>query len=179
MTRKRLVLAIVAVVAVVAVGVLAVTQPWLAFVDTTVDEAFPVVATTSTAPPGAPDRDQPVPTSAPAPPEPVAVGQFVARDKDAAGRAAVFSLDGGLLLRLEDFATSNGPDVFIVLSPHPADASNATLAEGYLSLGPMKGNLGNQNYDIPAGTDLGAYRSVVVWCDQFTSAFGAAELTVT
>jgi hypothetical protein len=183
MNRRRLVIVAAVVVAVVAVPLLAWTQPWLVFVDSTVDESFPSPTTVTTTDGGADAEgagqaaDPEGSTPPPSEPRVVAAGTFVPRDKDASGTAVVYDLDGQQVLRLEDFATSNGPDVFIVLSPHPADSDNATLAQGYLSLGSMKGNIGSQNYEIPAGTDLNAYQSVIVWCDRFTSAFGASELT--
>jgi hypothetical protein len=40
----------------------------------------------------------------------------------------------------------------------------------------LEGNVGSSNYLIPAGTDLARYASVVIWCDRFNSAFGAAAL---
>jgi hypothetical protein len=165
----------VAVVVIVTVG-LALTQPWLAFIDTTVNEDFPApdgaAAATDTSPGTISD------TSIPAPlPQVLARGAFVSIDKDAAGEASVYQLDGSRVLRLADFTTTNGPDVFIVLSPHPADAGNDVLGQGYISLGRMKGNVGNQNYDIPADVDLTQVRSVVVWCERFVSAFGAADLS--
>lgn len=177
MNRRRLVVLTLLIVGMVAVPVLALTQPWTAFIDRTVDESFPAPATVDdTEVPSDPDATTP---KAPNPAEPVALvaGSFVPKDKDASGTAVVYDIDGQQVLRLEDFATSDGPDMFIVLSPHPAGSDNATLSQGYLSLGPMKGNIGNQNYDIPAGTDLSAYQSVIVWCDRFTSAFGASELS--
>ena len=47
----------------------------------------------------------------------------------------------------------------------------------YLELGKLKGNRGNQVYPIPASADLGAYRSVTIWCIRFSVSFGAATLT--
>jgi hypothetical protein len=46
----------------------------------------------------------------------------------------------------------------------------------FIDLGPIKGNQGNQVYDIPAGVDLAEYRSVSLWCVQFSVSFGAAQL---
>ena len=60
--------------------------------------------------------------------------------------------------------------------PATADAGNAALGDGALDLGPLKGNVGNQNYVVPAGTDLSRYRSVVIWCRRFAVPFGAAPL---
>jgi hypothetical protein len=50
-------------------------------------------------------------------------------------------------------------------------------ASDFLDLGRLKANNGNQNYDIPEGTDLSKYDTVLVWCKQFSVLFGSAELT--
>jgi hypothetical protein len=41
----------------------------------------------------------------------------------------------------------------------------------------LSGNIGNQNYVIPADVDLDRYDSVVIWCRRFTTSFGVADLT--
>ena len=46
-----------------------------------------------------------------------------------------------------------------------------------MNLGGLKGNIGNQNYEIPPEINLADYTSVVIWCDRFDAAFGAADLT--
>jgi hypothetical protein len=46
----------------------------------------------------------------------------------------------------------------------------------YLDLGSLKGNVGNQNYAIPADADLAGLTSLSIWCDRFDVSFGAAEL---
>lgn len=51
------------------------------------------------------------------------------------------------------------------------------LGDGAVELGKLKGNLGNQNYTVPAGTDLSQFRSAVLWCQRFSVAFGAADLS--
>jgi hypothetical protein len=48
---------------------------------------------------------------------------------------------------------------------------------GFVELGPMKGNIGDQNYDIPATVDLANYRTVTIWCRRFSVNFGSAPLT--
>ncbi|MBM3910109.1 MAG: DM13 domain-containing protein [Thaumarchaeota archaeon] len=90
---------------------------------------------------------------------------------DAQGHALVVPLeDGQKLLRLEDFSSTNGPDLYVYLA---SDSS----ASDYVSLGRLKANNGNQNYDIPAGFDLSKYDTVLIWCKQFSVLFGSAELT--
>ncbi len=110
----------------------------------------------------------------------VAEGRF--RDADRAhkgsGLASVLRrADGSHLLRLSEFQVTNGPDLEVWLSSVPDPASSDEVSAGtWLSLGQLKGNIGDQNYDIPAGTDLGQYASVVIWCEQFGVLFSPAPL---
>ena len=78
-------------------------------------------------------------------------------------------------MRLEELETSNGPDVHITLSPTPANRGDRDYGD-YLDLGSLKGNRGNQNYTVPAGTDLTKFRSVVIWCRRFSIGFGVAPI---
>ncbi|MCB1387121.1 MAG: DM13 domain-containing protein [Nitratireductor sp.] len=84
---------------------------------------------------------------------------------------------GTTLLRLTEFRVTNGPDleVWLVKAADPKSAADVTAA-GWLSLGPLKGNVGDQTYVIPEGTDLGQYGSVVIWCEQFGVLFSPAPL---
>jgi hypothetical protein len=170
MHRRLLIVGLgVAVVAALGVGV-AVFQPHKLFIDDVVDEARPDEAT-PTPTSGAPDLAAPSPTTVPP-----LVGTFVSLDHPTTGRAEVLTgSDGRRVLRLEDFTTDNGPDLFVYLSTAPADGSAPFDAE-FVNIGGLKGNVGNQNYDIPAEVDLGRFATVVIWCRQFTSAFGVAGL---
>ncbi len=91
------------------------------------------------------------------------------------GSATVYELaDGSRVLRLEDFEVTNGPDLHVLAVP----ASNPTGRDdisGYVDLGSLKGNIGNQNYDIPA--DLLEIGSVVIYCVPFHVLFASAPLT--
>jgi electron transfer DM13 len=77
--------------------------------------------------------------------------------------------------------TSSGPDVHVRLSDAPVKPGKdgwALFDDGrYLDAGKLKGNRGNQNYPLPAGTDLSGYTSVSIWCDRFDVSFGAAALS--
>ena len=84
---------------------------------------------------------------------------------------------GKRFVRLENLDTSNGPDLFVYLSANPPDGPEGQFDHDYVNLGRLAGNLGSSNYVIPAGTDLSRYVSVVIWCDRFNSAFGAAPLS--
>ncbi|HEU4323576.1 MAG TPA: DM13 domain-containing protein [Roseiflexaceae bacterium] len=85
------------------------------------------------------------------------------------GRATLYELpDGARLLRLEDFNVTNGPDLRVYLSadPSPRDA-DALVSGDSVEIAPLKGNIGNQNYDIPAELDPARFRSVVIYCKRF------------
>ena len=60
--------------------------------------------------------------------------------------------------------------------PAVGDLPNGAFDDAYVDLGGLKGNIGDQNYEIPADVDLSQYQSVVIWCDRFNVAFGAADL---
>jgi hypothetical protein len=90
---------------------------------------------------------------------------------NAEGEAKVIYLeDGNDVLRLENFRVTNGPDLYVYLSTD-------RQASDFVDLGTLKANNGNQNYDIPEGTDLSKYDTVVIWCKAFSVFFGGAELT--
>ncbi len=89
----------------------------------------------------------------------------------AEGIAKVINLaDGRTFLRLENLKTTNGPDLYVYLSLGN-DASDI------VNLGRLKGNIGNQNYEIPAGTDLSKYNTILIWCKAFSTLFGSAKLS--
>ncbi|MFI5527017.1 DM13 domain-containing protein [Kitasatospora sp. NPDC051853] len=175
-------LALLAVLA----GGLITFQPWKAFTDTTVDEALPTApaAPTTTTPAATPPAGR---TTNPSPPASSAAstdlgrGSFVSGEHTTTGRARLIRLaDGSAVLRLEDLATSEGPDVRVYLSTRPAAESKLdNLGPDAVELSRLKGNLGNQNYAVPAGTDLTRFHSAVIWCKRFSVGFGAADLTTT
>lgn len=107
----------------------------------------------------------------------LSTGTFISGEHDTSGTALVVALpDGSLVVRFEDLDTSNGPDLRVVLSTD--DASDAWKYDGRHILGELKGNIGDQNYTIPPDVDLTRFGSVVVWCERFSVAFGAAPLDV-
>lgn len=124
---------------------------------------------------------EPVEDQMPAEAQPVAVrqGQFVDADDfhRGSGSATIYQLpDGSYLLRLEDFEVTNGPDLHVLLASNPRPTSSADKGE-YIDLGQLKGNVGNQNYEIPAGTDISQYQSVVIYCMPFRVVFSTATLS--
>ena len=108
----------------------------------------------------------------------LASGQFHSGAHETKGMATVFQLaDGKKTLRLTNFETSNGPDVHVYLVAAPDAKDNDTVTKaGFLDLGSLKGNIGDQNYDLPANADLAKYRAVTIWCKRFSVNFGTAPL---
>jgi hypothetical protein len=92
--------------------------------------------------------------------------------------ATVFQLaDGKKTLRLTNFETSNGPDVHVYLvAATDAKDNDAVTKAGFVDLGSLKGNIGDQNYELPANADLAKYRAVTIWCKRFSVNFGTAPL---
>jgi hypothetical protein len=85
--------------------------------------------------------------------------------------------DGGLMLRFTNFRTSNGPNVHVYLvGADDAKDSETVQAAGFIDLGPIKGNIGDQNYALGSDVDLSKYRAVSIWCQRFSVNFGAAPL---
>lgn len=108
----------------------------------------------------------------------VASGQFEDADSfhQGSGTATLYQAAAEQLVRLEDFEVTNGPDLVVLLSRHPAPRTRADLGEDYIDLGSLKGNIGNQNYSVPAGVDTTGYRSVVIYCKPFHVLFSTATL---
>jgi len=108
----------------------------------------------------------------------IASGQFHSAAHETKGVATVFQLaDGKKALRLTNFETSNGPDVhvYLVAAQDAKDNDEVTKA-GFVDLGSLKGNIGDQNYDLPANADLAKYRAVTIWCKRFSVNFGTVPL---
>jgi hypothetical protein len=103
----------------------------------------------------------------------VAMGDFRSIEHASAGRATVVRRPGGRhVLTLTEFDTSAGPDLRLRLVP--GDTTDGG-ADGHIDLGALKGNRGNQQYELPSGLDPAGH-SVVVWCRAFSVAFAAARL---
>jgi hypothetical protein len=120
-------------------------------------------------------------SSASVAPAPILSGRFHSNAHETAGTATVYRLgDGRRVLRLTEFATSNGPDVRVYLVAASDVTDNETVKKaGFVELGKLKGNRGDQNYDIPADLDLAKYRAVTIWCRRFSVNFGTAPLADT
>jgi hypothetical protein len=105
-------------------------------------------------------------------------GRFRGLEYATTGKAIVLRRPAGsLILRLEHLSTSNGHDLRVYLSRVPAGGDLHAYRTGFIDLGALKGNRGSQNYAIPAGTDLPAFKSAVIWCRRFVVGFGVAQLS--
>ncbi|GGE79314.1 DM13 domain-containing protein [Priestia taiwanensis] len=125
------------------------------FITKTVDEKAPVVAEIV--------QEEQVTTYA---------GMFVEVDNihNITGNAKTVMADGKTYIRFEEFEVTNGPDLNVYVVKEGMDTS-----EG-IDLGKLKGNKGNQNYEIPSDVDLMEYNKVVVWCRAFDVNFGHVVL---
>jgi Electron transfer DM13 len=104
----------------------------------------------------------------------LAAGSFVPNAHEGSGNAAVVELPGGdRKLTLTDFETDSGPDLRVYVSTE--DPAESGLGD-FEDLGALKGNVGNQQYDLPRSIDLDRYSTVVVWCRAFSVAFTSAGL---
>lgn len=166
-------------------------QPWKLFIDTEVQESIPMVEQT----PESATEQTPESANEPTPAEPaptqeintepiiLALGTLISHEYETSGEVKILQLaDGSRILRLENLATSDGPRVEVWLSDAPViegrDGWFVFDDGNYESLGAMKGNKGNQNYEIPADLDLSDFSSMSLWCVTFSVSFGAAELVL-
>lgn len=106
-------------------------------------------------------------------PREVAIGEFEDRDHPGEGTATLLDTADGAVLTLTDFATDNGPDLLVYLVP--PDAPQGSV-QGHVDLGLLKGNVGDQQYDVPDDVDAGAGWRVVIWCRAFAVTFTEALL---
>jgi hypothetical protein len=110
----------------------------------------------------------------------LATGTFHGKVHKTSGRATVYrEADGKLVLRITNFKTSNGPDVHVILIAAKDADDDANFLKNNtprIELGNLKGNEGDQNYEIPTGTDLAKFQTVSIYCERFNANFGAAPL---
>jgi hypothetical protein len=111
-------------------------------------------------------------------PQPLVSGQFYSILHPTSGTATIYqTADGARLLRFTNFSTSNGPDVHVYLVAADDAKDIATVQQaGFMDLGVIKGNVGDQNYTLGRDVDLAKYRAVSIWCKRFSVNFGAAAL---
>jgi len=178
---RRTLLALASAAFLVAlVAAMGLFQPWRLFTSSSIDEPL-TPGPAATAPAGSPpaaSTSAPITTAA-TPPNVLAAGPFQSQEHPTTGSASLVQLpDGSHVVRLENLASSDGPDVKVWLSDREAGGDWFKYRSGrFLDLGPIKATHGNQNYTVPPGTDLTGLETVVLWCDRFSVAFGSAALT--
>jgi len=110
----------------------------------------------------------------------LATGEFQGADSfhKGSGQATIYELvDGSYLLRLENFSVTNGPDLRVLLAAHPNPKTQGEIKSGeYIELAKLKGNKGNQNYEIPEGVDVSQFKSALIYCKPFHVLFSSATL---
>jgi hypothetical protein len=161
MRKRKLIIGGVVVVAVTVIWYF--FRPELLFVDSRVSEAFPTEASKQS------DKDH---SSI------LATGEFHSVAHESKGTATIHQLaDGKRLLRLTNFETSNGPAVYVYLVAAKDAQDNDTVKYAEtLNLGTLKGNKGDQNYEVPADIDFAKYQAVTIWCKRFSVNFATAPL---
>ena len=170
MNKKLLIAAIVAAI-ILPIGTYAVSP---LFINTTIDEPLPLsVKNEKTLVTGAMSKDGSEIMMKKETMFKSLSGSFVGAGDgihNAEGTSKVISLeDGTSILRFENFKSTNGPDLYVYLATDDS-------ATDFIDLRRLKASNGNQNYNIPDGTDLSKYDTVLVWCKQFSVLFGSAEL---
>jgi len=123
--------------------------------------------------------NEPAPFASRSEARPIFAGRLEGRAHPTSGRATLYeSLGGKRYLRLTDFTTSNGPDVHVVLARADDPALDQKIVKGnldYVELAKLKGNQGDQNYEVPVAVDLQKYNAVVIYCERYNAVFGVAR----
>ena len=65
--------------------------------------------------------------------------------------------------------------VYLVAAKDASDSETVKQA-GFVEVGALKGNIGDQNYELPSDLDLNKYRAVTIWCKRFSVNFATAPL---
>ena len=187
MSRRRKAVWIIGAAGAAAVLLVAglLFQPWLLFVDVRVADRIPSPQATPSAVIEPVEMADPTTGDAtpapPAGPRDLAAGSLISHEHETSGSVRIIeNPDGTRQLALVGLATSNGPDVHVWLSAGPVvegrDGWYTAASYDHVDLGPLRGNLGDQLYDIPADVDLSTFRTVDLWCERFGVSFGAAAL---
>ena len=140
-------------------------SPERIFISKTVDEEFPGTTAVQT-------------TESENQPKLLYKGSFHGVAHETKGTASIYQLpDGKQVLRFTGFETSNGPDVQVYLVAAEDANDNDTVKDaGFIHLAALKGNVGDQNYDLPSDIDYNKYKAVTIWCRRFAVNFGTAPL---
>lgn len=109
----------------------------------------------------------------------VASGTFTEVDllRKGQGTATIYRLpDNSQILRLENFRVTNGPNLRVILTTRPKPRTPEEVGADYVDLGPLKGNVGSQNYSVPREVDFARYQGVVIYSPTFSLVFSSADV---
>lgn len=107
----------------------------------------------------------------------LASGEFVGQAHEATGTAAVIEFaDGNQALTFSELETDNGPDLRVYMVDGTVD--DGSINGDFVDLGGLKGNVGDQQYEIPADVDPSTYSTVSIWCRAFSASFAMADLQI-
>lgn len=116
-------------------------------------------------------------TTVPAGPVAIGSGPFSGINHRAEGTATLYQQAERNVLRFEDDTDiQNGPDLYVWLVADTEYMESDGTPEDYINLGKIKGNVGGQNYILPAEFDPGRHRAVLIWCHRFSVPFATAPL---
>jgi len=103
-------------------------------------------------------------------------GNFESLEHESSGVASLIrTRDGKRVLTLTRFSTSNGPDLRVYLvAGAVADAGDV---HDFADVGALKGNKGDQQYELKGKALDQRYRTVVIWCRAFSVGFARARLS--
>jgi hypothetical protein len=143
------------------------------FYDTEVNEEFGAPA-----PASAEQRSPQADSAASSKPVVISSGEFHPVAHLGEGDAIVYGLeDDKHVLRLENLDIFNGPALYVyAVAAEDAKDSETVEEADSLNLGPLKGNRGNQTYELPAAFNPEKYRSISIWCKRFSVNFATAPL---
>jgi Electron transfer DM13 len=120
--------------------------------------------------------NEPAPFDESSGPQPILTGRFEGKSQ-ISGRATIYKKPGGEeYLRLSDFTAPNDSDIHVVLERGDDQNPPQNVIKDSVDLGPLKTNQGDQNYDIPAATDLNKYDAVVIYDERSHMMLGLAKL---
>jgi len=103
-------------------------------------------------------------------------GSFTAHAHPTDGVARIVETSSGRALTLTSFETDPGPDLYVYIASGRISGDDV---DGSTQLARLRGNIGNQQYELPPELDVAGGATVVIWCRAFSVSFGAAQLELT
>lgn len=85
------------------------------------------------------------------------------------GTAKIYFQNNKYILALENFNSSNGPDLHVYISKEVQPVN-------YIDLGRLQSVSGNQQYQLTGSIDFSTYKYALIHCQQYNHLFGSAEL---